>query len=62
MVMKSKAGRPRHKLIPLKRVMGELNYKDFDRLDKYCKANKEVKLNIVGVAVSEFLDKQLEKQ
>jgi len=58
MVMKSKAGRPRHKLIPLKRVMGELSYRDFDRLSDYCKKHNAVKLNIVGVAVAEFLDKR----
>ena len=52
-----KQGRPKSKYVPKKRVMGELTHEDFDRLHAHCEKWNLVKLHVVALAVSEFLDR-----
>jgi len=54
---KQGAGRPKSRLTPRKRVMGALTHEDFDRLDNHCKKFDLVKMYVVALAVSEFLDR-----
>jgi len=54
---KKGAGRPKLRFIPTKKVMGALTHEDFDRLDNHCKKFDLVKMHVVALAVSEFLDR-----